>query len=268
MINNNHLPGPNYWLKQSKDKPLYPEIEWNKPERLDQAGKLGIVGGSKLGFVAAAESYQTAKKVGAGEVRVLLPDALRKNVPSSMTDVLFAPTNNSGGLANEAEQDLKSLISWSDVTLFIGDAGKNSQTAIIYETLVAKADKPVILTRDAMDLVQNSFATILDNPNVLFVASFAQLQRLFRAVYYPKMLTFSMQLSILVETLHKFTLTYPVTIMTLHANQLLIAKDGDVVTQPWDEPMRIWRGDTATKAACYLLWNTNVPLKALSYSII
>ena len=56
----------------------FPDVEWNKPERRDQAGKLGIIGGNKLGFLAVAESYQEALKAGVGEARVLLPDALKK----------------------------------------------------------------------------------------------------------------------------------------------------------------------------------------------
>lgn len=256
-----------YWHKQTTDTPLFPDVEWNKPERRDQAGRLGIIGGNKLGFAAAAESYQVSAETGAGEVRVLLPDALKKSVPPSMIDVLFAPTNHSGGLAAEADIDLKSICDWADVLLFSGDAGKNSQTAILYESTIVASEKPVVITRDAVDLVQNSFQTILDNPNVTFVASFAQVQRIFQSVYYPKMLTFSMQLTQLVETLHKFTLTYPVSIMTLHAEQIIIARDGEVVTQKWTDPMRIWRGHTAARAASYLLWTPQAPLKALATSI-
>ena len=71
-----------FWQKQEPGKPLFPDVEWNKPERRDQAGKLGIIGGNKLGFLAVAESYQEALKAGVGEARVLLPDALKKNVPA------------------------------------------------------------------------------------------------------------------------------------------------------------------------------------------
>lgn len=257
-----------YWQKQDPSKPLYPEVEWNKPERRDMAGKLAIVGGNKLGFAAVAESYSVAVESGAGEVRVLLPDALKKQVPASMTDVIFAPTNNSGSLSNEAELDLKSLANWADALLFIGDAGKNSQTAIIYESVIAKTEKPTVITRDAIDLLQNSFPSLLDNPNIVFIASFAQVQRIFRAVYYPKMLAFSMQLAQLVETLHKFTITYPVTLVTLHANQLIIARDGEIITQEWSNPMRIWRGHTAAKVASYTLWSPKDPLKAATASIV
>ena len=157
-----------FWQKQEPGKPLFPDVEWNKPERRDQAGKLGIIGGNKLGFLAVAESYQEALKAGVGEARVLLPDALKKNVPANMTDVLFAPTNQSGSLANEALDEALVLERWADVLLLCGDAGRNSQTAIVYEELIKKSEIPVVLTRDAIDLVQNSFQEILDNPHVVF----------------------------------------------------------------------------------------------------
>ena len=109
---------------------------------------------------------------------------------------------------------------------------------------------------------------LLDNPQLALVASFAQLQKIFRSVYYPKILTFSMQLSQLMDNLHKFTVTYPVTIMTFHADQLIIAHDGRVVSQSWDNPMAIWRGSVATKAATYLLWTPSKPLEAIATSLI
>ena len=257
----------NYWQKQTAESPLFPDVEWNKPERRDQAGRLGILGGSSLSFAAVADSYAIAKDTGAGEIRVLLPDALRRTVPASMVDVTFGATTPSGGLAADAKMEVNALGNWADELLLCGDAGKNSQTAILYEELVTTYDKPIILTRDAVDLLQNSTEMVLDNPHVVFVLSFAQLQRLFRAVYYPKMLAFSMQLTQFVETLHKFTITYPVTIITLHANQLVIAHGGDIITQPWNDPMRIWRGHTAARAASYLLWTPQSPLKALAASI-
>lgn len=70
-----------FWQKQEPGKSLFPDVEWNKPERRDQAGKLGIIGGNKLGFLAVAESYQESLKTGVGEARVLLPDALKKMFP-------------------------------------------------------------------------------------------------------------------------------------------------------------------------------------------
>ncbi len=256
-----------YWQKQTSSSPLFPDIEWNRPERASQAGKLGIVGGNKLSFIAVAESYQLARTTGAGEARVLLPDALRKTVPSVIEDVQFGASTQSGGLGADAISELKSLANWADVLLFIGDAGKNSQTAILYEEIIKSSPKPIVLTRDAIDLVQNSFPEIIDNPKVHLVLSFAQVQRLLQSVYYPKILTFSMQLVQLVETLHKFTITYPITIVTFHNGKIILSREGEVITQDWTEPMLIWRGQVATRSACYLLWSLNQPLQAIATSL-
>lgn len=256
-----------FWRTQEKSKPLFPDIEWNKPERADQAGRLGIIGGSQLGFAVMAESFRAAKEAGAGEVRLLLPDALKKTIPPSITDALFAPTNPSGGFAIDAAPDMAALCDWADVVLLPGDAGKNSQTASLYENLATSAMQPLVLTRDAVDLVLAGAPQWLDNPRVVVVLSLAQLQKICRAIYYPKILTFSMQLAQLVETVHKFTITYPVTLMTFHADHLIIAHDGQVITQRWDQPMSLWRGTTAARAAAYLLWTPHTPLQALAASV-
>ena len=82
-----------YWQRQTTDQPLFPDIEWSKPEQRSRAGKLGIIGGNKLGFAGIAEAYSTALDSGVGEVRVVLPDALRNTLPAAMTDVVYAPSN-------------------------------------------------------------------------------------------------------------------------------------------------------------------------------
>jgi NAD(P)H-hydrate repair Nnr-like enzyme with NAD(P)H-hydrate dehydratase domain len=58
-----------YWHKQTVEKPLYPDIEWSKPQQKSQSGRLGIIGGNNLGFAGVAEAYQSTLKTGAGEVR-------------------------------------------------------------------------------------------------------------------------------------------------------------------------------------------------------
>jgi len=257
-----------YWQRQEPGKPLFPDVEWNRPERLDQSGRLAIIGGNKLGFSSVAEAYATAQTTGVGQVRVLLPDVLKKSVPSSMTDVLFAPTNPSGSLAQAAITEAVSLRDWSDVLLLIGDSGRNSQTAIVHEELVKRSQQPVVITRDAIDLLQNSFAEILDNQHVVFVASFAQVQKIFRSVYYPKMLTFSIQLAQFVDILHKFTITYPLTLATFHADTILIAQHGTVTSTPWSQPMALWQGTVPTRIAAYTMWNPATPLQAATASLL
>lgn len=257
-----------YWQKQLDDKPLFPDIEWSKPEQQSQAGRLGIIGGNKLGFAGVAESYMTALKVGAGEVRVLLPDMLKKAIPSIMTDVIFGPTNPSGSLSRDALTEMKALGAWSTGILLIGDAGRNSETSIVYEDFIRDYNGPLTITRDAIDLVKNSSMELVERPNTVIIASFAQLQKLFQAVYYPKVLTFSMQLTNLVEAIHKFTITYPITIVVLHKDTLFTANGGRVTSFPCDNPMKVWRGTTATNAATYWLWSPTKPLESITSSFL
>lgn len=257
-----------YWSKQTHDQPLYPDIEWAKPEQRSLAGRLLIVGGNKLGFVGVAESYQTAQQSGVGEVRAVLPDVLRKAIPPVITDTVFAASNPSGSLAQDALTELEAAGKWASGVLLIGDAGRNSETAIVYEKFITSYTGPLTITRDAIDLVKNSSQALIERPQTLLVVSFAQLQKIFQLVYYPKVLTFSMQLTNLVEALHKFTITYPVSIVVLHQDTLLVANEGDVTSTPWQNPMAIWRGITATRAASYWLWNTEKTFQSVTASVL
>lgn len=257
-----------YWSKQTHDQPLYPDIEWSKPEQKSLSGRLAIIGGNKLGFAGVAESYQVALQAGVGEVRVLLPDVLRKTIPTSITDAIFAATNPSGSLARDGLTEMKAIGAWATGVLLIGDAGRNSETAIVYEDFIRDYHGPLTITRDAVDLIKHSSQTVIERPGTLLIVSFAQLQKLFQLVYYPKVLTFSMQLTSLVEALHKFTITYPVSITVLHKDQLLVASSGDVASTPWENPMAIWRGNTAAKAASYWLWNPGKVLQSVTASLL
>lgn len=257
-----------YWKRQTLDAPLFPDIEWSKPEQKSQSGKLGIIGGNQLGFAGVAEAYGTALATGAGHIRVLLPDVLKKTIPAVITDTVFAPTNPSGSLSKDALTEMKAIGEWANSILLIGDAGRSGETAVVYEQFIQTYTGQLVLTRDAIDLVKNGSEMLVERPNTVLVASFAQLQKLFQSVYYPKVLTFSMQLTNLVEALHKFTITYPVTIAVLHKDHLLVASAGDVTSQIWNNPMLIWRGSVAAKAAAYWLWTPSKPLEAITSSIL
>ena len=242
-----------FWQIQKPGEPIFTDILWNKPERREQSGRLGIIGGNKLGFAGVAESYSTALKTGIGEARILLPDVLKKSIPTNITEAHFAPSNLSGSLSRDALPNMRALAEWANGILLIGDAGRSSETAIVYDDFIRDYKGVLILTRDAIDLISSSHNQILERKNTLFVASFAQVQKLFRSVYYPKMLTFSMQLLQFVDSLHKFT--------------VIIANRGKVITMEWTQPLKIWRGNTASVMAVYYLWNPSKPLEAISAGI-
>lgn len=257
-----------YWRKQTASKPLFPDVEWNRPQQKSRAGKLAIIGGSPSGFAATAENYQTALSTGAGRVKVFMPNSLKKVIPPVMTDVILMASNPSGGFSQDGLSELSAGVSWSDVVLFIGDAGRNSETTIVYEHVIKIHQTPIVITRDAVDLLKNTPNILLERQNTTLVVSFAQLRSLLQAVYYPKMLNLSMPLLQFIDAIHKVTLTYPSTLVTFFNDQLIVAHDGEVVTTTWTNPMALWRGEVATKAACYLLWTPRQALQAISTSMI
>jgi NAD(P)H-hydrate repair Nnr-like enzyme with NAD(P)H-hydrate dehydratase domain len=258
---------PSYWHTQDPANPLFPDIEWSKPEQKSLAGSLLIIGGNKLGFAAVATAYESALKAGIGQCRVVLPDVLKKSIDSSTFDCVFAASNPSGGFSKDAIGELKAYMAWADGVLFIGESGRNAETAIAYEQLLG-IDRHIILTRDALDLVRRQASQWLENPQLCAVATFAQLQKIFQEVHYPKMLLFRMQLAQLVEALHKFTITYPAKIVTLHQGQLIVAHDGEVSTTPCEDNLVIWRGLVATRAGVYVVQHPAKQFEALTSAVV
>ena len=104
------------------------------------------------------------------------------------------------------------------------------------------------------------------NENLIFFASIAQLQKLLRAVYYPKMLLLSQSLVQVVDILHKFTLSYPISIITLHNEQILIVKNGNVkgvpIIKSGYSPFMLFQGELAAKIVALNLYNPNNFLNA------
>ena len=75
------------------------------------------------------------------------------------------------------------------------------------------------------------------------------------------MLLLSQSLIQVAETLHKFTLSYPTKIITLHSEQILIAEAGRVKTiqlvKTNHNALSFWQGETAAKIVAINLYNPN-----------
>jgi NAD(P)H-hydrate repair Nnr-like enzyme with NAD(P)H-hydrate dehydratase domain len=150
-----------YWLKQS-EKSLFPDILWSRPESKAGAGKLLIVGGNLHGFSAPGNAYNESLEAGAGVVRVVMPDALRKIVKFLLPDADYAPSTPSGSFAKSALDILLSSAQWSDCTLIAGDVGRNSETAMLLESFVKHYAGILVITRDAADYFRESPQAVID----------------------------------------------------------------------------------------------------------
>ncbi|MBQ2673040.1 hypothetical protein IJG01_03690 [Candidatus Saccharibacteria bacterium] len=232
------------------------DLSWNIPEQ--KQGTVNIIGGNSQNFrteIKIAEFLTSSYPIQA--LNVVLPDALKTKLPP-LPNLLFLSSTDSGSLADGAE--LTSAINRADANLLLGDLSKNSVTSKVIASACTSAEKPLLITRDAVDLItENANDRMLMNENLFFFASLPQLQKLFRAVYYPKMLLMSQSLIQVAEVLHKFTLSYPISLVTLHDGQILIAKNGMVkaieLTKSGYSPMMFWNGELAAKILALNLYN-------------
>ena len=110
-----------------------------------------------------------------------------------------------------------------------------------------------------------------EKEKLIFIATMAQLQKLFRGLMYPKIILLSSPILPIVETLHKFTLSYKATILTFHQGQIIVANGGKIITTPIEEtnyvPIGLFTSELSAKIAALNLWNPNKPLESTNSAI-
>ena len=245
----------------------YEDLYWNFPEQ--KQGVVNVIGGNAQNFRAAIKiSEYLAGNYPVGKVDVVLPEILKNSLPP-MENFKFLPATESGSFSGDG---LKEVLNIADYNLIIGDLSKNVITGKAVVSACETSEKPVLITRDAVDLIaDNAPEKLLMNDRIVLFGSMAQMQKLLRAVYYPKMLLLSQSLMQVAETLHKFTLSYPVGVVTLHSGQILIAKDGIIKDIPLEEsgysPIMFWNGELAAKITAINLYNPSNFIQATTAAV-
>ena len=225
-----------------------------------------MIGGNAHAFGAPGIAWNTAMQSGAGVVRVLLPDAVKKTVKHVLPDADFAPSNPSGSYSKQALADFVSLGTWSDAVLLAGDFGRNSETAILLESFVQKYTGLLSVTQDAVDYFKATPRLLLDRDNTLISLSLAQLQKIF--INYPSIIpiTYSMSTQQLVEALHELTAHTQAAIIVKHNDLLFVAHTGQVVTTPYTNMP--WRVIVSSRATVFWMQNPQKQLEAIVTSLI
>lgn len=261
-----------YWQKQTQ--PLFPDLFWNIPEQKSE--QVTVIGGNSQTFSAPVKiSEYLEKTFPFTAVSTILPDVLRAHLPP-LPNFHFVKSTANGAIANSLE--LRAAFD-ADHLFLAGDFSKNSETAIaLTETLKSSLTSPnhqlkhCLITRDAADLLAPSATEWLNFPEVILVVSLAQLQKIFRAAYYPKMIMLSQPLVPTIETLHKFTLTYPLTILTFHQENIIIASHGEItstnIVDTQYSPIMLWSGELAAHVLALNIYNPNQPLAATTAAVL
>ena len=233
----------------------YKDLYWNLPEK--KQGVVNVIGGNARSFQSEVKTAEFLMRNYAMEkVEVVLPEALKKQLPE-LENLRFLPATETGAFTGEG---MLSVMERADYNLLLGDFSKNSITGQAVGKCVAEAKKPILVTRDAVDLVaENQPEKVLMNPGVGFLASLAQLKKLMGAVYYPRMLLLTAPLMQVAEVLHKFTLSYEVGVVTFCGGQIMVAKNGKVQAVALENtgytPITLWNGEVAAKLVALNLYN-------------
>ncbi|MGH7240938.1 MAG: hypothetical protein ACREGB_01435 [Candidatus Saccharimonadales bacterium] len=257
-----------YWHRQATDTPLFPDLQWSRPENQATAGKLLIVGGNVYGFAAPAAAFQAASKASIGTARMLLPESLRKVVGTTFTAGELAPTTPSGSFSQKALLELLTMAQWADGVLLAGDFGRNSETAILIEKFLSKYRGQVTLTQDAVDYIVNTPEQVLERTETTLVLSFAQLQKLATSAKFTTAFAFDMDFLRLIEALHVFTTAHTVRIVVKHLENIFVAVDGQVSSTKAPADLKVWRVATAAETAVWWLQNPTRPFEALTTAIV
>ena len=255
-----------YWQK-NQDGKLFQDLSWNIPEQ--KTGTFNVIGGNSGSFSSVIHSAEYLMKAfPVKNLHILLPDSLKNKVPP-FPEITFLKSTDSGSF--DKSSVLNDSASSADFSIFVGDFSKNSATCIALSSAIKSSEKPVLLTRDSIDLLLPELPNLIERDNLFLVGSLAQIQKVFRAVYYPKVLLLSMPILPVIEALHKFTLSYNTTILTFHNDQIIVANSGKIITTPLEKtgftPITLWSGSLAINIAANNFYSPGKPLEATTFSI-
>lgn len=254
-----------YWLKQEPDVPLFPDLIWSRPENKAQSGKLLIAGGNSHAFSAVATAYSKTSEAGIGQIKILLPDALKKMV-GVMPDTELAPSTPSGSFAVLALAQALDLATWSDGVLLAGDFGKNSETTIFLESFLSKYSGPLALCGDSLDNLMPVATTLFKRPKTCIVPSVEQLQKLVVALSFDIPILNNSNLLPFIENLHKLCSKYPMNIVIQHQQNFIVASSGKISSTKFGKSTSK-NTEVAAYSTVWWLQNPTKPFEALTSAL-
>lgn len=116
-------------------------------------GKVLIIAGSKGMSGAAYLSAKAAYRTGAGLVKILTSEANRIIIQTSLPEALFSAYDEEGLNIDQRSQKLVSELQWASVIVIGPGLGQTKTAQELVETVLRKAEVPVILDADAINLI-------------------------------------------------------------------------------------------------------------------
>ena len=242
--------------KQIPGKSLFPDIEWSKPENSNNLGKLLIVGGSLHSIMAPSTAFSVATDFGVNNIRVIVPAAAKQNIPTVLPFIEFAPSNPSGSFSKDETNDIKAFAAQSDCAFLCGNFGKNSETALMIEQILT-VDGLIVITGDGVDYFTEQPRQLLERPNTIIVASFAQLQKIVKNSPYLEALLFSDGPKQILQKINNFMKEYNSIVITEKDGNIILAEKENIITTNFDSLSANWQLAAACLVSCWSMANKN-----------
>lgn len=247
-----------YWQKQDRE-PLFNDLIWSRPENKKYAGKLLIIGGQSGEFAHVASAFETANKAGAGHIRVLLPESLRK-LAQIIPEVEFAAANKSGSFAREALAQWFDLSEWADHFLLAGNFGKNSETTTIIDGFLLRGNCPATLNLDSLSSTGINLEQLIRLPLTLVIDR-PLLQKMGTALGLTVPIQSTTPIDRLAEIIHQISQGNQANLVIQDGEQTWAAVDGNLVST---KSRPINNTELSADCAVWLMQNPKKPLEALA----
>lgn len=247
-----------YWQKQG-EKPLFEDLVWSRPENKKYAGKLLIIGGQAGEFSHVAGAFESAQKAGAGSIRVLLPESLRK-LAQIIPEVEFAPANKSGSFARTALAEWFDASEWADHVLLAGDFGKNSETTTIIDGFLLRGNRPTALNLNSLASTGVTLEQLVKMP-ITLVIDRGLLQKIGTSLGLTVPIKSTTPVLQLAEIIHQISQGNTANLVIQDEEQIWIASGGNIVSS---KSKLVDNTKLSATCAVWLMQNPAKPLEALA----
>ena len=232
-------------FRKQGDEPLYPRVLWNRPVAKQAGGRLLIVGGHRTDFSLPTNLYQLASATGIGQATVVLPESLQRTL-AGLPDIEFVPSSPSGSLGKAALGPILELASEHDVVLLAG-IGNNSETAVLAESLVRQAKRPLVLTDDVPSALHDQLSLAVASPDNLLIVELPELFKIANTLGIPTSVSRT-------DLAGKLTVIQSTCGLLVMGGELIAASEADMVLTPAGQAVQT---HVAAAAVASVFWAQN-----------
>jgi ADP-dependent NAD(P)H-hydrate dehydratase / NAD(P)H-hydrate epimerase len=247
------------WQRQETE-PLFEDLLWSRPENRRHAGKLLIIGGSAGQFTNVSTAYAAADRAGAGHIRILLPESLRK-LTQAFENIEYATANVSGSFDKNSLGIMNDLSDWADYVLLAGDFGKNSETTTVLDGYLLRCPLPTTITENALGSISLPIVQMASRPILLTINSMA-LQKIPTELEMTTAITSTMNIDSLAGVIADLTSKNKFKIISEMKSKIWASAGGRVVSTNVGKPIDFI--NLSSYASVWLMQQPAKPLEALA----